>query len=323
MLIERKGAGSRMVIRGTIVDYTGKNLSILIPSSEKQQTYLTSEVVSVETPQTEPHIRGLMEFSRRSYKKAREEFEKALDQETRTWVRREILAMLARCAMIEGDYITAAARSLVLARSDPSTRHFNLIPLAWSGTTIDVRLKNSARNWLLEGTTEVERLLGASLLLEDREHGRRAELELDTLATSTETNIHLLARAQLWRLKLRNQKLIRSELDRWEFHIANMPESLRGGPYYLLAKAHLQRREYERAATALLWLPMVYDHDHYLAARACLEGADALFDAGHHNPAITLYREVTLRFSNTPSAPVATNILKAMEKKEQQQQETN
>ena len=90
-----------------------------------------------------------------------------------------------------------------------------------------------------------------------------------------------------------------------------MPEDLRGGPYYVLGRAHFQRREYGPAAAALLWLPFVYYEDHHLAARACLEAADALSKLGQSTEATTLYREVAHRFRETPFANQAATILES------------
>ena len=84
---------------------------------------------------------------------------------------------------------------------------------------------------------------------------------------------------------------------------------LRGGPWYVLGQGRLRLREYEPAATALLRLPLVHDADHFLAARACLEAADALDAAGQTGQAATLYREVTERFSQTPFAQDAESAM--------------
>ena len=172
-------------------------------------------------------------------------------------------------------------------------------------------LKNVARGWL-NGQLEVERLLGASILLDDRDDGTQAGIELESLATCTNLNVRLLARIQLWRSKLREGNFRRDDLIRWETRIESLPETLRGGPYYLLAQGHLERRENNLAATAFLWLPLVYDHDHFLAAQACLEAARALFDVGRHAEAMTLYREIIVRFADTPSERIASDFLDAV-----------
>jgi hypothetical protein len=311
VLIQRKGSSSRIRIRGRIMDYTGKKLTLITLVGRDEQEIPSGEVISVETSQTEPHIRGLVAFTERRYQQAETEFEKSLFEETRPWVRREILAMLVRCDLKQGDLTSAGTRFLLLVRSDPATRHFKLVPLIWSERIIDRELKIAAQGWLT-GKLEVERLLGASILLADRDYGRRARIELKSLATCTNLNVRLLARTQLWRSKLREGSLGKDELVTWETRIESLPETLRGGPYYLLGQAHLERREKGLAAAAFLWLPLVYDHDHFLAAQACLEAAHALFDVGRLTEAMTLYREITVRFADTPSGKIAADFLEAV-----------
>ncbi len=223
VLIQRKGSSSRIGIRGRIIDYTGKKLT-LETLAGKDQEIPADEIISVETSQTEPHIRGLIAFTKRRFQQAETEFEKSLLEETRTWVRREILAMLVRCDLVQGDLTSAGTRFLLLVKSDPETRHFKLIPLVWSERTMKPDLKNAARGWL-NGELEVERLIGASILFADRDYGPRAGIELESLATCTNLNVRLLARTQLWRSKLRKGNLRKDELDRWETDIELLPET--------------------------------------------------------------------------------------------------
>jgi len=198
-----------------------------------------------------------------------------------------------------------------LWQSDPQTWHIKLVPLAWSPHNLDAGLRSEAVGWISLGN-EMSQLLGASHLLNDASKALLAERELRDLATSTNRQIRLLARAQLWRLRLREGNVSPAELRRWQSRIADLPEGIRGGPYYLLGRGHLSRKEYDRAAMALLWVPLVYDHDVFLAARACLEAADSLNNIGQSNESVALYREVTTRFAGTPYADEAAGVLTAI-----------
>ena len=75
-----------------------------------------------------------------------------------------------------------------------------------------------------------------------------------------------------------------------------MPAGLRAGPMYLLGRAASLASDSEQAAADWLWLPLVYNDDEYLAARACLEAADALSRLGRATEAETLYRELVERY---------------------------
>ncbi|MGH7127635.1 MAG: tetratricopeptide repeat protein, partial [Planctomycetaceae bacterium] len=173
-------------------------------------------------------------------------------------------------------------------------------------------LREQARIWL-ERSTDADRLLAASVLLEDPQLGDDAETALQRLSASTNESVRLLARTQLWRVRLREGELTRGEPAQWQAQIDTMPEDLRGGPYFLLAQAYERRREDDRAAAAFLWLPVVSPHDHHLAARACVEAADALVRTGRKTEAVTLYREAVFRYRDTVSAVKADEILTTLQ----------
>ena len=311
VVLQLQDSTSRVTVSGTIMDYTGSTLSILLRSGGKPKKYLASQVVQVRTSQCEPHQLGLKHFSKKRIGEASVAFQRAMVVEKRTWVRREILAQRIRCSLWMSDYSSAANRFLSLVSSDPETRHFKLIPLWWTPTQLDAGTKNNAGVWIAQDN-EVARLIGASLLLNDQRYGEAAESELRLLAASSDPRVRYLARAQAWRPQLRATDISHLVLARWESRIKIMPEDLRGGPYFLLGRGHLLRRENERAATAFLWVPLVYDFDHQLAARACLQAADALADIGQTTEATTLYREVKQNYADTTFAQEAAALLKRM-----------
>lgn len=314
--LQPENSSSHITVPCDVLDYTADSIQIRLRTGGSVRTYPASEVADVETPQTEPHIRGLARFAQGRTAEASDAFQQALTVETRAWVRREILAMLVRCALMQGDTASAGDRFLAMLERHPQARHFHLIPLSWAppegdgSEPVESNLRNTARAWLLQ-PSEAARLLGASFLLGDADSSATAKSQLDKLAASPDRRIRQLAQAQLWRLRLTAPHLSRNELVHWEDRIESMPGSLRGGPYYVLGCAYLDRKEYDRAAAAFLWLPLVYDHDPNLAARACLQAAGALKRIGQDSEALTLYGEVVHRFRETSSAEQAASILQS------------
>jgi hypothetical protein len=185
-----------------------------------------------------------------------------------------------------------------LLRSDPATIHFKLIPLVWTSEAPGETLQMTARGWL-NNSSDAIRLIAASALLTSPKDESRCRIELQRLATSDDPRVYWLAEAQLWRTRLNADNIDRVELDRWAARIQQIPESLRGGAYYVLGQGHLRLQEHERAAMSLLWVPLVYHDDHLLAAQACYEAAEALERIGQSVESNTLYRELTSRFRNT------------------------
>ncbi|HUG89234.1 MAG TPA: hypothetical protein VML55_00265, partial [Planctomycetaceae bacterium] len=119
--LQLEGASSRTIIACTVLDYTGEEITIRTRPNQAARTYPASQVVEVQTPQTEPHMRGLDEFAGGRLESAAAAFEQALGEETRGWVRRDVLAMLVHCAYRRGDYVGATTRFLALTESDPAT----------------------------------------------------------------------------------------------------------------------------------------------------------------------------------------------------------
>eukprot|EP00913_Durusdinium_trenchii_P022839 g21443.t1 len=261
----RSDGGGRINIRCYIIDYTGKEITFRTSLASQKKSRPSNIVIAVKTPQSKSHVVGLVHFSRKRYDEAQISFEKALPLEDREWVRRELLAMLIRCALMRGDFQSACTRYVLLIQSDPATRHQHLLPLVWGPRDLKNDLKAKSRSWVNDSRPIVQ-LIGASILLSDARTVELAKRTLIRLTRSTPQSTRDLARMQLWRDRLRRGSINGLELADWQSQVDALDESIRGGPYYLLGVAHRNRRESEQAAAAFLWLPLVYDHDHHLAA---------------------------------------------------------
>lgn len=310
VVVRPNGGSSRIALKCTILRYTGRSIAVETTAGSVL-TYPAAAVVSVQTPQSPEHVRGLVDFKRRQFRKARDSLQQALDVERRDWVRRELLALLVRCDRKLGNDESAAAHFVRLFQSDESTQSFGLIPLAWRSARLGAAFQARAQQWLL-GSDSAARLIAASFLLDDPTWGRAAARALDALAIDADPRISGLAQIQRWRLRLRRGAPGDDELESWRKQTERLPEDLRAGACFLRGRACLMRKEHERAAAAFLWLPLVYDDDSRLAARACVEAADALVDAGRKREAAALYREVAVRFSQTEFAQDAARQLKAL-----------
>ena len=303
-----KGGSSRITISGTIVDYTGRSIQIRPRAGMAVKTYPTSQVLEVHTSQSTAHSRGLELLADYRTREAVLNFEKAIALEPRTWVRRELLALLIQCETRLQDYAGAGSHFRLLAKSDANSNDFKLIPLFWAREILKEEARKAATGWILTDS-DIDQLIGASWLLFNSKYSEMASNTLKELSTSTDERVRLLAKAQLWRLQLRGRDISRFELQRWESRIERMPEELRGGPYYLLGAGHLLRQEHERAAAALLWTALVYDFDHQLAARACLKAAETMKQLGQKDEAKNLFREVAIRFRDTSYAQDASQAI--------------
>jgi TolA-binding protein len=313
LVLKRSASGGQIVLTGRILDYTGTNLSFQDTQTKATRNYPANQVQSVETPQNEAHMRGAAAFGNDRVEEARTELTKALEAEPRSWVRREILALLLRCELRKGDYYAAAKYFETLIDSDPSTMHFRYIPLLWSNEPAEPRLVESAQLWL-QHQSEPMQLIGASVLLSQKQQVEAARVHLRLLMSSLDPRVYTLAEAQLWRTRLSASDLDSSEVGRWMTRLEKIPAELRGGPYFVLGQSRLRLQEFDQAAMMLLWMPMVYADDYHLAARACYEAGDALARIGQTTEASTLLRELPQRFSDSPYAVEAVKRLESEQK---------
>jgi signal peptidase II len=300
ILLQQPG-GSRFPMSGYIEDYTGREVSFKTKPNEPARRYPRADVIEVTTEYTPHHERGRTLFAAGKIAEAQSELAAALNEEDRPWVRREILATQVKCLVWHGDYHGAVSRFLPIVRSDPETFHYGLVPLNWTDDSPGANLRVNAREWIGKNEPPLNRLIGASWLLTVSDGVIEAEQTLKRLTRESDVRIQRLAQMQLWRLKLKRENRVDAdEIARWAQFVEGLPVELRGGPYFVIGQAWQYRQEFDRAAQAFLWLPLVYDSDRWLSSRACFEAAESLGEAGDQSQASQLYSEVVFRYGDTP-----------------------
>ncbi len=299
VVIQSPRQSSRQEIKGMVVDYTGDQLSIRTGPMAVTKTFPTADVVSVETDYLPPHARGLELIAERKVREAEAQLTLALEDEERTWVRRELLATLVQCALAEDDLRKAALRFGPLVESDPHTRHWGLVPLVWDVDAVPVPSESEARTVIASGS-RVAPLIAASWNLE--RNGRRsaeAEAELQKLATDADATLQRLAQMQLWRVRLATGTVTENEVRRWESAAEDLPRGLRAGAHVLVGRAAWQQQDTLRAAAEWMWLPLHHSEHFGLAAWGEMRAAEALQFAGDASGARRLAHEVSERYPGT------------------------
>jgi len=310
--IHPEGTSSAITLVGDVVDFNRRELKLQQKTGAGLRYIPADEILSVETYHGDAHRRAVREFAAGEIGQAESSFLAAYAEDHRPWVQRELLAGLVRCARRQGQFAVAAARFLQIIKSEPATRHWSAVPLIWAPEAIPADTRDEATVWLRHHT-QAGRLIGASVLLQDPAHGTLAVREMKQLARETDPVISSLARAQLWRLKLTPGQTTPNELRSWREDIERMPADLRGGPYWVLAKAHELAGDYEQAAADWLWLPTVYHEDGVTTVHASLAAARALTRLGRQDEGLTLYREVASRFGWSPLASEARAAIRETE----------
>jgi hypothetical protein len=197
-----------------------------------------------------------------------------------------------------GDVMRAADRFTELVATNPQTRFFHLIPLAWQNSErIDGGLAGLFRGWL-DGNDPVRGLIAASWLLATDEPTALAKLK--QLAVSSDRRIAWMADAQVWRTRWIVADA--AELGRWQAAIERMPEPWQAGPRLLAATLQKRLQPDESAAIALLQLPILFADRYRISGAALGEAHELLESLGRQDDAAIAARELTTVYPFSPAA---------------------
>jgi tetratricopeptide (TPR) repeat protein len=302
----RLGTGGHQTLRGVIEDSTGARITLREAGGRRVRVIPLSDyqVVELRTTFVPAHERGLAALARRDLPAAESALAEALDDESRRWVRREILAARVRIALVQDNQPLAARLFFSLYESDSTTPHLTLIPLKWTAGDPPTESVRPARDWLAS-TQLAAQLVGASLLLEHPEYRAEAVKTVQSVAAGEDRRLAELAAAQLWRPDLQAARLSDLQLQRWEQRVSQLPPELRSGPAFLLGRAYSTRSQGELAAAWFLWPATVGGVEGELAAQGLIEAGGCLARIGQSAEAIRLWREAQSRFPDSTWARAA------------------
>jgi hypothetical protein len=306
LVVRRPGSLGRIELQGEIREYLGEEVTFQASPDGPIQTWRGPEVVLVEPDRQETHQRGRQSITT-DPGQAAADLEQALSEESRPWVRREILSDLVRCALFQRQFGVAGSRYLAIETSDPETHHLEVIPLRWTPEPPTRDDRSAAVKWL-RSKSATANLMGASQLLLDPEFGSEAETTLRRIGRGDSLRLQPLAQWQLRRTEAFSGRPRLSDLQYWQKSFDQLPVPLQAGPAYLVAEA-LDRRA-ESALAASYWLRLVTHEagDLRLLADSLERGAEALQTAGQTSEAAALRDERNRRFPDLvrePAPPVA------------------
>ena len=294
LVVRRPGSQGKIELQGEIREYRGEEVSFQPSDDGPVQTWRGLEIVHVEPDRREPHQRGRQIIAQDPVQ-ATADLERALAEESRSWVRREILADLVRCAVFQRQFAVAGSRYLAVETSDPETRHLEVVPLRWNRDPASRDDRAAAVKWL-RSKSATANLLGASQLLLDQEFTSECEATLRRIGRGDSLRLQPLAQWQSRRIEAFSGRPRLSDLRYWQKSFDQLPANLQPGPAYLLAEA-LDRRA-ESALAASYWLRLLTHEaaDLRLMVESVQRAADALQTAGQTSEAAALRDELDRRF---------------------------
>jgi tetratricopeptide (TPR) repeat protein len=286
---------------GTIREFTGEALLLELSSGRVEQIP-TASVVGYETTLAPGQQNGDQLFAEDRFAEAVVSYGRAVETERRAWMRRIMLAQMARCYANMGQIDRAGRTFRLVVQSDPTTQLLDALPLTWVADQPSAELLEQAARWLEAQGEPATQLMGASWLLSTNRGGEAIDT-LKRLADSANSRVAQLAQAQLWRREL--VTVSSDQTRRWADLVRSWDESLVAGPYYLVGQAWARHGQHSAAALALLRVPILYPQHEGLAGEALFAAGQQLEKMGDSKSARSVYAELVRTCTNHRLAPLA------------------
>lgn len=296
VVYKTRRTNGQVVLNGQIIEYNRKELVFRVQFPDTVKTLSANDIVAYAPERNQAHQEAIRSLKELRYAEAFSQFESAQSQEKRAWLQREILAGQIDVLINQQNWLRATQKYLTLLNSDPLTRHQELIPLHWN----DEELTSEEKVWavsVLQSDKSIERLIGASWLVDSPEYGARAESVLREMMTNPVPLIRYLTKTQLWRRELITDDITDGDLERWERQLLDLKEEYRSGPMFVLGMGYERIVQKELAAAHYLWLTMMDVTNVPLARLATLRAADLLEEVGQISQAVQLRAETEARFT--------------------------
>lgn len=286
----RRGRSTTSRRAGQIIDYAQGQLVLQVGADQRVQIP-AEQVIAIRTDRVAAQSAADRFLADGYPAQALTLFRRAIAEETRPWMRRWILADMSRCYAQLDQIEQACDTFLLLIQGDAQTPWFDAIPLCWTARPAPAGLERQLTAWRAANSDPVRQLLAGSWMLTQTADQRQAVELLRQLQTASDSRVAKLANAQLWRTRL--TRATADDVAAWSTQLDQIPKSLRAGPYYLLGKAHGQVGQHERAALALMHVPISYAKHRRLAAEALWETGQQLEQLKQVSEAVVVYRELT------------------------------
>jgi tetratricopeptide (TPR) repeat protein len=292
---------------GQILDHTGTELK-LRGSLGRDESIPAARIVEVQTAWTAAHTAARDNRAAGKLDEAVASFREAKREERRAFAVRQIMAELSG-TYLELDRIDAAGDEwLAILVSDPTTQHFDVMPMAWKAAAVSGAAENRAAAWLTARDVPAARVLGASWLLAGR-YRTQAIAALDELARDADPRVSALAQIQSWRTKL--VSATPAETARWQEQLEAMPASVQAAGWYVLGDILARQQQPEQAALTYLKVPLLFGQQRAMAADALLAAGKQLEKMGQAKEASRLFRELAADYRHLPAGEEAARRLSA------------
>ncbi|MFT5523113.1 MAG: tetratricopeptide (TPR) repeat protein [Pirellulaceae bacterium] len=300
-------AGSRE-LRCTVTEYTGTELRFRT-SSGRDESIAAAQVLSVATLKTTNHTEAEKLYEVGDFSKALGLYRVAIREETRRWMRRQILAQMVVCFRNTQQYEAAGDTFRLIYQDDSTTQYFDVIPLSWRTAQPSTSLQQRALSWLELDDNPAAQLVGASWLM-STQHRAKCQQVLNKLAAAKDSRVAMLAEAQGWRTEIVTADLEKVKV--WQERVRRLAPRLQVGPQFVIGQGLLRNKQYATAALAFMRAPILNPNDIELASNGLLAAGQALEGTQQIGQAIRIYQEVIADYRTSLAADEATLRLEGL-----------
>ncbi|MCH2200958.1 MAG: hypothetical protein MK102_03235 [Fuerstiella sp.] len=247
-------------------------------------------------------------FEQAAYVQALRNCDQLLTEGFPSRIYNRVQATAIRCCLMLNHPEDAIQRVETIYERDPASPYLSLLPLVWDDRLpVHERYVASPNDLVSESLTR--QLASASALLHDSRYAERCVEILKEVRSNRDLPLRILAETQMWRIQLPMTGSVHlPTVRRWQKRAAELPESLRAGPQFVVGRAFQLRHKPDQAALELLWLPLMQTDDPNLAASGLAESIVCLEATGRSASARRLRHELQNRFPRTSAAHRIRNL---------------
>lgn len=275
MVLVRNPSSSRGVTRlvGTVTEYTSQG--VRLQDDDGEETLVSPEKV-LEIRYSRPPVLEEADhcYQNGDYAQTLTRYLQEAQMESVPWKKMLLLERVMDCNLRMGKLRPAILAFLEITALVPDMPDTVLAsaPMAWKPQMDFLGMEESLVACMKSKTSAEGTLLAASYLLSG---ARRDEAItcLENLSRGKNQRVAMLAQAQLWRTEL--VSVTEDDLARWKEAIEQLPEPLRGGPYFVLGQGYARLGNTDEASLAFLKTVLLF-HRNFLLAQQAEEANDGL-----------------------------------------------
>ncbi len=271
---------------GRVLEWKGGALTQETRSGNREIE--NQSIVQVKTNWPASYLEGVQLATEGKSSAAIEQWQQALQEDSRRWVQAIIYRHLIEEAMLLDQPDLAVRSYLAIVTDDPYSRFLPHAPLPWAGAQATLP---SAKEWLESPQAGVQ-LVGAGWSLSGSAREQATD-KIGELIDDLDPRVSALATGYSWGLKP-NPDPRQTQI--WQTVVNQMLRSARPGPLFALATQQANTDQPDQAVINWMKVVTIYPEHRSLVAASLYRAGNLLQQQGQTDAAKTLLLELKNRF---------------------------